>query len=133
MLPCMFGCPLYIWKPHAFRHPNALLCSNNPPYVPKAPLCICMFWGYLCANGEWGSSLVFGQSPCVWMPSCVSNIPHAIICSSACLYVLGVICMYYEGNIPYVWGWGLRHICQVFGVCQYIHWMSIMLHLVPLL
>ena len=36
--------------------------------------------------------------------------------------------MCYGGNIPYVGVWGLQHICQAFGVCQYIHWMSIMLH-----
>ena len=75
---------------------------------------------------DWGcgSLLLFGHPHVFRCLPCVQH-PDALY---AYLYVLGVICMCYGGNIPYVGGLG--HIYQVFGVCHYIHWMSIMLHLI---
>ena len=118
-------CP-YIWMPQC---PHMF---NQPPYVPNAPLCICMFEGISACDGDVGPSLfldnhhVFGC-----LPMCPT--PHTFICSPACLYVLGATCIAI-GETPHVGGLGgCQHICQALGVCQYIHWLSIILHLVPFL
>ena len=64
-----------------------------------------------------------------YLPMC--PIPHTFICSPVYLYKLGVIACT-MGEMSHMLGaGGLQHICKAFGVCQYIHWMSIMLHLVP--
>ena len=126
MPPNIFGCP------HTFGHPPMLHMLKHPLYVPNAPMWICMFWGVSACDKGCGSHPYIWTPPCVWMPSHVSNIPH-IICCPACLYILWIICMCYGGTSHMLGAWGLQHICQAFGVCQYIHWMSIMLHLVPFL
>ena len=66
----------------------------------------------------------FDASPCVQHTPC-------IMCCPACLCFRGY-CMHY-GEHPICWGAGGFSTCQAFGVCHYIHWMSIMVHLVPFL
>ena len=125
-------CPLYARIPPVFQMP-APIFSNIPhmsPMLPCVSLCSRGFLHvvrgcrrpFLCLD----TTHVLDASPCV-------NNPHAFVCSPVCLYVLGVVSMCY-GETPICWGsGGHQHICQAFGVCQYIHWMSIMLHLVPFL
>ena len=122
--PHMLRCSIHLDTP---MHSDAPQCPHMfkwPLYVPNAPLCICMFWGYL--HVIWGCR---GSS-------CLDN-PHVFGCFHMCLtpphnYMLLCMsvcsrghCMHYGGNIPYVGGWGLQHICQAFGVCQYIHWIPL--------
>ena len=123
--------PPYIQMlPDCLDIPLILPYVQTTPYVPNAPLCICMFWGICMWLGDVRPSFcldnphVFGH-----LSRCLT--PHTFVCCPVCLYVLGVNCMCYGEN-PIYWGSGEhQHICQAFGVCQYIHWMSIMLHLVP--
>ena len=113
MLPC----------PHMFKH---------SPYVPNAPLCICMFWGVSAC--DWGCGVlllfghphVFGCLPMCPTPQHIYMLPCMSVCSRG-------YCMCYGETSHMLGAGGLWHICQAFGVCQYIHWMSIMLHLVPFL
>ena len=114
--PCMFRCHM---------HSDVPICSNILLYVPSAPLCICMFWGYLHVIGGCGGLLLFGC-----LPMCPT--PQHIICSPACLCSRDYS-MHYGGNIPYVGGWGAP--AYLSGLwCLSVHplW-SIMLHLVPFL
>ena len=117
----MFRCPQC---PHMFKHPHI------SQMLPCASACS----GGVCMSlGDVGALLLFRQPPIFWMLPQVSNTPHAFLCSPACLYVLGVIACAMGVTSHILEAGELQDICQAFGVCQYIHWMSIMLHLVPFL
>ena len=100
---------------HTWGHPDTPICSDAPPvcldasyiqiplmphmfkyppYVPNAPLSICMFWGYLHVIGGCGGlSFCLEISPCVWMPPYVSNTPIYLyaplhVCSRGYLHML---------------------------------------------
>ena len=82
-----------------------------------------MFW-VVCAC-DWGMQgvLLFGQSPMCWMLPHMSNtLMHLYAALHVCISRV-IACTMGETS----------HISQAFGVCQDIHWMSIMLHLVPFL
>ena len=82
MLPNMFRCS------HTFRGPPDAPISSNIPHVTSASVCSRQF---LHVMGD------LGVPPYVWTL-------NAFVCSPICLYVLGVICMCYWGNTPYVGG-----------------------------
>ena len=116
----MFGQPL---TPHMF----------TPPMSPMLPCASACSGGYLHVIGGcrdppsvWTPCHVFGCLP-MW-----PTPPHICMFSCMCVCYGGYLHVLW-GNIPYVEVWGHQHICQTFSVCQYIHWMSIMLHLVPFL
>ena len=54
--------------------------------------------------------------------------PKCQICSPVSLYILWDIGMFCGQDTSWGAGGWCQHVCQAFGVCQYIHWMSIMLH-----
>ena len=132
-------CPLYIWMPSYVQtppvHSVALLMPpyvQTPPISPMLPCASVCSRGYLhVIMGRWGHPYVW-TLPCVWIPPYVSNtpthymLPYMSVCSRG-------YCMHY-GEHPIYWGAaGGFSTCQAFGICQYIHWMTIMLHLVPFL
>ena len=122
MLLHMFGCP-----------PHSPYVKTPPTHVPMLPCASSCSGGYLY--------LILGcrgPSICLDTPMCLDASPgvqhsHTFVCSPICLYVLGVNCMCYGGKSHMLVVRGCQHTCQASGVCQYIHWMSIMLHLVPFL
>ena len=124
--------PPYVHAPPVCSDaPNAPTYSKTS-YVPIVPCASVCSRGYLHVIGDMGGCLLFGHPNVFGCFPCVHH-PHTFVCFPVCLCVLWVICMCYGGT-PHMLGvWGHQHICQVSGVCQYIHWMSIMLHLVPFL
>ena len=92
--------PPYVWTPqhpHMFKHP----CLS--PMLPCASACsggICMLLGDFGALLLFGHPHVFGCLP--MCPTC----PHTFVCSPACLYVLGVICMCCGGTSHMLGVWG---------------------------
>ena len=118
--------PPNIWMPHVFR------CPLMPPYVqipPVYPQCSPV---HLHVIRGCGALLLFGHLPCVWMPAHVSNTPMHLY-APLYVYVLGVIACAMGGTSHILGAGRFQHICQAFGVCQYIHWMSIIHNLVPFL
>ena len=101
--------PICLDAPCMFRHPHAFgcpICSNNPPYVPNAPLCICMFWGYLHVIGGCGQSSFCLDSPHVFgcLPVCPTP-SHSYMLPCMSVYSRGN-CICYRGYSPYVGGSG---------------------------
>ena len=116
-VPHMFRCP------HMFKHPH--MSSMLP--------CASAYSGrYLHVIGRCGgppsvwTPHMFGCLPMCPTPPCICMLPCMSVCSRGYLHVLW-------GKHPMCWGSGGISTCQAFGVCQYINWMSIMLHLVPFL
>ena len=132
------GCSPYVQMPSVHSDtpmhlgtPNTPISSNNPPYIAKAPLCICMFWGYLHVIGDVGSFCLDNPHVFGCLPMCPT--PPTQLCAPLHVYVLGVIACTMGETSHMLEAEGLKNICQAFGVCQFIHWMSIKLHVVPLL
>ena len=107
----------YTWE--ASRHPHTLRWLPNiwmpqtpqcppyvqtPPYVPNAPLCICMFWGYLhVIGGCWG--------PPIWTNPSVGCLPicptHLHIYMLPCMCVCSRVIACIMGETSHMLGgWG---------------------------
>ena len=91
-------CPPYVWMPNMFGCPNTLtlpICSNTP-YVPNAPLCICMLWGVsACDWGMWGPSFCLDTPMCLDASPCVQDLHN--------FYMLPCMSMF-KGLLHALWG-----------------------------
>ena len=138
--PHTFICPHIVIHPHVFIHPP--IC---PPYS-SASLCS---ERHLHVVGVVGSPLHVGHL--LYMldtsPHMVDASPYVLSpthwYSSLCIYVFGISACN-MGNTPLMLGvwrefphmlgvWGASASLASCGVWQYIHWVSIMLYLVPFL
>ena len=133
MPPICLYIPIHSYTPiHLYTH-NACHMFKHPhmfPMLPCAPVCsrgyLHVIWGCGALQNVWTAPGGVDASPVFQHP------PHCMLpckppCFRASMHVLW-------GNYPLCLGvWGCQHICQAFGVCQYINWMPIMLHLVPFL
>ena len=126
--PPMFGHLPYVQTPLYVQMPPYVQKTHMSPLLPCASICS---RGYLHVIGGCGA-LLFGH-PGVLDASPMFPSSPTHVCSPACLYVLGVICMCYGETSHMLGSGGHKHTRQAFGVCQCIHWMSIMLDCVPFL
>ena len=80
-------CPLYVWMPIMQTPPNAPY-GQTPPYVPNAPLYICMFWGYL--HVIWGC----GGHPYIWTPLMCLDASPCVQHPPTHLYASLLVCIF---------------------------------------
>ena len=125
---CLYT-PIHLYVPVCLDTP---ICPNTPfmsPMLPYASVCsrgyLHVMWvcrgPYIClATPYVGCLPIFPTPPHICM------LPYTSVCSRGYVHVI-------YGIHPICYGLGESHICQAFGVCQSIHWMSIMLHLIPFL
>ena len=122
----MFIHPLYIQTPPCIWTPSVLLTPpyvQTPPHVPNAPLCICMFCGYLhVIGGCMGPSCLDTPHVSGCLPMCPTS-PHMYMlpCMSVCARDYY---MHYGGNIPYVGGLGASAHLSGFW-CLSVHQLDV--------
>ena len=121
---CLYT-PIYLYAPYIWTPPETPKCSNTPhmsPMLPCASVCSRM---YLYMIGACG-----GPSLCLDTPMCLDASPYVKHLAHMCMLPYMSVCS--QGYLHVLWGthaicWGSgghQHICQAFGVCQDIHWMS---------
>ena len=132
--------PVYLYAPWGCKHPHMSPYFSMHLYVLGG---ICMLWGG-CRDPLHIEHLPYILDTSPDMGDASPYVLHAPLigwlpCASVCLED---ICMLYGKYSPYVGGWGIppyvgglgasTHL-PGFGAWQYIHWVSIMLYLVPFL
>ena len=134
------GCPPVCLSPSLFVFKIPPVCSDAPwsPICSNTPICPQCSPAHLHVQGvsacDWGcrvppfcldTPMCLDASPCVQDPPHISMLPCMSVCCRGYLHVLW-------GKLSICWGsGGISTSVKLW--CQYIHWISIMLHLVPFL